>query len=95
MRAAIAQIKPTLGNLGKNLEIMLKKIEEAKEKGMEVIVFPELALSGYFNSLILLATSIILFLIINWIIITREEPALIDKFGDEYLDYMKKIRRWI
>ena len=47
MKAAIAQIKPTLGNLGKNLEIMLKKIDEAKEKGMEVIVFPELALSGY------------------------------------------------
>ena len=47
MKAAIAQIKPTLGNVGKNLEIMLEKIEEAKGKGMDIVVFPELALSGY------------------------------------------------
>lgn len=47
MKAAIAQIKPTLGNIGKNLQMMMKKIEEAKEQGMDIVVFPELALSGY------------------------------------------------
>lgn len=47
MKAAIAQIKPTLGNIGKNLEIMMEKVEEAKRNNMDIIVFPELALSGY------------------------------------------------
>ncbi len=47
MKAAIAQIKPTLGNIEKNIEIMLEEIEKAIEKNMDLIVFPELALSGY------------------------------------------------
>lgn len=47
MKAAIAQIKPTLGNIERNLKIMMEKIEEAREKGMDIVVFPELALSGY------------------------------------------------
>ncbi len=47
MKLAVAQMKPTLGNVEKNLEIMKEKISDAINKGAELIVFPELALSGY------------------------------------------------
>ena len=47
MKLAVAQINPTLGNIDKNKEKMIKFIEEAIEKGAELVVFPELALTGY------------------------------------------------
>lgn len=47
MKLAVAQIKPTLGNVEKNIEIMKEKILTAIDQGRELIVFPELALSGY------------------------------------------------
>jgi predicted amidohydrolase len=47
MKLAVAQINPTLGNIEKNKEKMIKFIEDAIEKEVELVVFPELALSGY------------------------------------------------
>lgn len=44
----IAQINPTLGNLHANLELHLREIEAAKAAGAQVLVFPELSLTGYF-----------------------------------------------
>lgn len=47
IKVCLAQIKPTLGNVKKNLEIMCSNIEKAISEENNVIVFPELSLTGY------------------------------------------------
>lgn len=47
LKIALAQIKPYLGNVEKNLEIMYENIDKAIENGADIIVFPELAVTGY------------------------------------------------
>ncbi len=44
---SIAQFIPTLGNLEKNLEKHLYYIDQALKAGSDLIVFPELSLTGY------------------------------------------------
>lgn len=44
---ALAQIAPTLGNLRKNIETHLSCIERARDGGADLVVFPELSLTGY------------------------------------------------
>ncbi|NTV48607.1 MAG: carbon-nitrogen hydrolase [Geobacteraceae bacterium] len=46
--AVLAQIKPKLGCVADNLVIIEGQIAKARETGADLIVFPELALSGYF-----------------------------------------------
>ncbi len=46
--AVLAQIKPKLGCVADNLAIIEGEIAKAREAGADLIVFPELALSGYF-----------------------------------------------
>ncbi len=48
LNVALAQIKPTLGNLNKNLDIHLEQIAAAQKKKAQLILFPELSLTGYF-----------------------------------------------
>lgn len=47
MKIAIAQINPTLGALNKNAEKILTFGERAEAKKADLVVFPELALTGY------------------------------------------------
>lgn len=47
MKLYIKQIKPVLGNTGKNLDIMVKAIDEAISEKKEIIIFPELSLTGH------------------------------------------------
>ncbi len=47
MKAALAQISPVLRDVKKNLNIHLELIEKAKNKGADLVVFPELSLTGY------------------------------------------------
>jgi NAD+ synthase (glutamine-hydrolysing) len=47
MRVALAQINPTVGDLHGNAGIMLRAAREAGLRGAEVIVFPELSITGY------------------------------------------------
>lgn len=47
MIVSIAQTKPIKGNIEKNLENHLKFIEKATENEADIIVFPELSLTGY------------------------------------------------
>lgn len=47
MKIALAQINSILGNVEKNIEIHIKYCEEAIGKKADVIVFPELSLTGY------------------------------------------------
>jgi len=44
---ALAQISPKLGNLSANLTLHLRHIERAQASGANLIVFPELSLTGY------------------------------------------------
>lgn len=47
MKVHIEQMKPTLGNVEKNLEMMVKAIDRAIAEKNDIIVFPELSLTGY------------------------------------------------
>jgi predicted amidohydrolase len=47
-RVTLSQINPTLGNLQKNLDLHVAEIEAAKQAGSQLVLFPELSLSGYF-----------------------------------------------
>jgi predicted amidohydrolase len=47
-RVLLAQIEPTLGNLSANLEMHLAEIEHARKLGAQIVLFPELSLTGYF-----------------------------------------------
>lgn len=47
MRIALAQISPYLGDVEKNFRLHLKYIEKAKKKNADLIIFPELSLTGY------------------------------------------------
>jgi 5-aminopentanamidase len=52
MRVAVAQMEPTLGEKGRNLDACLAWLEEAAGAGAELLVLPECALPGYmFGSL--------------------------------------------
>ncbi len=47
MRIGIAQMRPQLGRLEQNIENHLKLINKAKEKQVDLLVFPELSVTGY------------------------------------------------
>ena len=47
MRIALAQINPIVGDLEGNARLIIRRIEEAQEKGADLVCFPELALTGY------------------------------------------------
>jgi NAD+ synthase (glutamine-hydrolysing) len=47
VRIALGQIDPTVGDLDGNVELMTAWASRASEAGADVIVFPELAITGY------------------------------------------------
>ncbi|HSR30204.1 MAG TPA: NAD+ synthase [Anaerolineae bacterium] len=47
LRVALAQVNPTVGDLAGNAEKILSFVERARELGVDVIAFPELAVPGY------------------------------------------------
>lgn len=47
MKIAIAQIAPLLGDIKKNFQIHSDLVEKAKAKNVDLLVFPELSLTGY------------------------------------------------
>ena len=47
MRIALAQIAPRLGDVRGNLEIHLEAAARARKAGADLLVFPELSLTGY------------------------------------------------
>lgn len=46
--AVLAQIKPKLGCIKDNLALIEERIQHAREAGSDLVIFPELALTGYF-----------------------------------------------
>jgi len=47
MKIAAAQINPTIGDISGNVEKILQYIGRARELGAQLVVFPELCLTGY------------------------------------------------
>jgi predicted amidohydrolase len=47
-RVAIAQINPKLGDVGANLSLYEEQIRVAAKRGADLLLFPELSLTGYF-----------------------------------------------
>jgi NAD+ synthase (glutamine-hydrolysing) len=47
MRIALAQINTVVGDLDGNREHILTRLEEAKQAGADLVLFPELAVTGY------------------------------------------------
>ncbi|MFA6001782.1 MAG: NAD+ synthase [Thermoleophilia bacterium] len=47
IRLALAQINPTVGDFAGNKDIIAAGIDRAKSEGADIVVFPELALTGY------------------------------------------------
>ena len=47
LRLAMAQINPTVGDLAGNSAQILEKVQQAQDLGAHLVLFPELALTGY------------------------------------------------
>ncbi len=47
MKIALAQICPKLGDMGQNLHMHIDFIQKARSKNVDLLVFPELSLTGY------------------------------------------------
>ena len=47
MRLALAQINPVVGDLEGNRELILDRLSEARANAADLVVFPELAVTGY------------------------------------------------
>jgi NAD+ synthase (glutamine-hydrolysing) len=47
MRLALAQIDTTVGDLEGNRELILSRMEDAKDMGADIVLFPELAITSY------------------------------------------------
>lgn len=47
LRAGMAQISPELGNIEANLQMHLAAVRSAVAEGLQLLVFPELSLTGY------------------------------------------------
>jgi protein-S-isoprenylcysteine O-methyltransferase Ste14 len=54
-----------------------------------------LSIALLFNSVWFLPFLPVVVLVIHYGVILREEKYLENKFGEEYLDYQKRVRRWI
>jgi NAD+ synthase (glutamine-hydrolysing) len=47
LEVALCQINPVVGDLVGNADLIITEIQRARESGAQLVVFPELALSGY------------------------------------------------
>ncbi|MEP6909657.1 MAG: NAD+ synthase [Actinomycetota bacterium] len=47
MRLALAQINSTVGDLDGNRQLILSRMAEARDLGADIVLFPELAITGY------------------------------------------------
>jgi predicted amidohydrolase len=47
VKIGLAQITPRLGDVEANLALHLQQIEKAADQGVELLIFPELSLTGY------------------------------------------------
>ena len=59
------------------------------------IILLQLGLAIWTNSLWFVALAVVSVILLNVSVIGREEEYLADKFGDDYLSYKDRVRRWV
>ncbi len=47
LRIAMVQLNPTIGNVTDNTSMIIDYINQAKQKSVDIIIFPELSITGY------------------------------------------------
>jgi NAD+ synthase (glutamine-hydrolysing) len=86
MRLALAQINTTVGDLDGNRERILARLAEAKEVGTDVVLFPELAVTGYPPEDLLLRPSFVEAAEESLAQIARETRGIVAFVGTPHLD---------
>jgi len=86
MRLALAQINTTVGDLDGNRERILARLTEAKEAGADVVLFPELAVTGYPPEDLLLRPSFVQAAEGSLAQIAREARGIVAFVGTPHLD---------
>jgi NAD+ synthase (glutamine-hydrolysing) len=72
IRLYLAQINPVVGDIKGNCDMIISHIKKAREEGADIVVFPELALTGYPPEDLLLKNAFI-----------RENMRYLEKIKDE------------
>lgn len=54
-----------------------------------------LAIALAVNSIWLLLTTVLLFVLLDRLVVIQEERTIAEAFGEEYASYRKRVRRWI
>ena len=49
----------------------------------------------YFGNILSFLSPLIMFLVLNFVYVPFEEKLMENIFGDRYIDYKKKVRRWV
>ena len=86
MRLALAQINTTVGDLDGNRERILARLNQAKEAGADVVLFPELAVTGYPPEDLLLRPSFVQAAEASLTQIAREARGIVAFVGTPHLD---------
>jgi NAD+ synthase (glutamine-hydrolysing) len=86
MRLALAQINTTVGDLDGNRERILARLDESKEAGADVVLFPELAVTGYPPEDLLLRPSFVQAAEQSLAQIAREARGIVAFVGTPHLD---------
>ena len=86
MRLALAQIDSTVGDLDGNRERVLARLAEAKEAGADVVLFPELVVTGYPPEDLLLRPSFIRAAEQSLSVIAREVRGIVAFLGTPHLE---------
>jgi NAD+ synthase (glutamine-hydrolysing) len=86
MRLALAQIDSTVGDLDGNRERILTRLSEAKEAGADIVLFPELAVTGYPPEDLLLRPSFVRAAEESLSQIAREARGIVAFVGAPHLD---------
>src|SRR5215204_983626 len=86
MRLALAQIDSTVGDLDGNRERILARLTDANEAGADVVLFPELAITGYPPEDLLLRPSFIRAAERSLGEIAREARGLVALVGTPHLE---------
>jgi len=86
MRLALAQIDSTVGDLDGNRERILARLTEAKDAGADVVLFPELVVTGYPPEDLLLRPSFIRAAEQSLSVIAREVRGIVAFLGTPHLE---------
>jgi len=86
MRIALAQINPVVGDLAGNRELIVDRLTDAKAQEAELVLFPELAVTGYPPEDLLLRPGFVRAAEESLAAIAREARGVVAIVGTPYFD---------